>query len=173
MANLMDIYYKVGKDLFEHDFDHQSTEQKKKLVDASLMVYLTGKIVEEDISKAPLLSNDPTTSVDDLAIMLGDIIPKEEHFDTMRHLTHFILNIAGEMQGWSITWYEEKDIAYVDNPLLSFNEEGKIDSLTSHQETSYVQTFQFVHDVFTNSFMNGKTQNKQLTLKDTRTESNK
>ena len=86
----------------------------------------------------------------------------------MRHLTHFMLNIAGEMQGWSITWWDEQDEQFIDNPLIKFNEEGKIDSLTTHKSSSYVQTFKFVHDVFTSSFMNEKNQNKQYTLKDTR-----
>lgn len=168
MANLMDIYYKVGKDLFEHDFDHKDTEGKKKLINGCLKTYLAGKIAEESPIKAIELSNNPDVSVCDLAVMLGELIPEEEHFDTMRHLTHFMLNISGEMQGWSITWWEDQDPQYIDNQLLTFNEEGKIDSLTTHKQTSYVQTFQFVHEVFSSAFMIGKTDGKKYIKKDVR-----
>lgn len=172
MANLRDIYFKVGKNLFEKEFDFKTTEEKKTLVEGNLKNYVAGKIVEEDLEKATELSNNPQVSLDELVIMLGELIPREEHFDTIRHLTHFILNIAGEMQGWSIVWYEEQDAKFVDNPLIKFNEAGKIESLTSHKETSYVQTFQFVHEVFKESFMTKKPTHKQLTLKDTRNENN-
>lgn len=172
MANLMDIYYKVGKNLYEKDFDFKSTEEKKILVEGNLKNYIAGKIAEESTMKAIELSNNPQVTLDELVIMLGDLIPKEEHFDTMRHLTHFILNIAGEMQGWSVVWYEEQETEFIDNPLVKFNEAGKIESLTSHKETSYVQTFQFVHEIFKETFMTKKKVQKQLTLKDTRNESN-
>ena len=49
MANLKDIYYKVGKNLFEQEFDFQTTEQKKKMVDAALKKYLAGKVEEKDL----------------------------------------------------------------------------------------------------------------------------
>ena len=163
MANLMDIYFKVGKDLFEHGFDQKDTVEKKRLVNGCLKTYLAGKIAEESLSKAIEISNNKDISVTDLVVMLGDIIPEEQHFDTMRHLTHFMLNIAGEMQGWSITWWEEKDPEYIDSQLITFNEDGKVDSLTTHAKTPYVNTFQFVYEIFTSSFMMGKSENKQLT----------
>lgn len=168
MADLRDIYFRVGKDLYQHAFDVENTGRKKSLVEGCLKTYLASKIAEESTEKALILSEKEEVSVDDLVEMLGDLIPEEEHFDTMRHLTHFMLNIAGEMQGWSITWWDEQDEQFIDNPLIKFNEEGKIDSLTTHKQSSYVQTFKFVHEVFTNSFMNEKNNNKQLTLKDTR-----
>lgn len=167
MANLRDIYYKVGKDLYEHDFYIQATEQKKKMVDASLKVYLANKIAEESTEKVLMLSSNPDISVDELVVLLGDLIPQEEHFDTMRHLTHFILNIAGEMQGWSIIWWEDQDAEFIDNPLVKFNEAGKWESLTTNKETSYIQTFQFVHEIYKDTFMEKAPKNKQLTLKDT------
>lgn len=165
--NLMDIYYKAGKDLYEHDFDSSTTEKKKKLVEASLKTYLAQKIMEEDISKTPLLSNDSEISIDDLVIILGNLIPQEEHFDTMRHLTHYLLNIAGEMQGWSITWWEEQDAQFIDNPLIDINESGKWNSLTTHKETSYAQSFRFVYQAYKNQFMEKNIKNKQHTLLDT------
>ena len=48
MANLMDIYYKVGKSLFENGFDYLPTEQKKLLLEEKLIAYLERKMMEED-----------------------------------------------------------------------------------------------------------------------------
>lgn len=168
MTNLTDIYYMVGKSLFESNFDQKSVSEKKRLVNGCLKNYLARKIAEESIEKAIELSENPTVSVDDLVFMLGELIPEEKHFDTMRHLTHFMLNIAGEIQGWSITWYEDEDPQYIDSQNLVFNEEGKIESLTTHKQTSYVRTFQFIHTIFDSEFMVDKKNNKQLTLKDIR-----
>lgn len=164
MANLRDIYSKVGRDLFEQYFDHGTTEEKKEMVDVDLKVYLATKIAEENPEKAKMLSDRKDVSVEELVELLGDLIPKEEHFDTMRHLTHFMLNIAGEMQGWSITWWDEQDVEFVDNPLVQFNESGKWESLTTHRDTSYVKTFKFVYDIYKNTFMEKAPKNRQLTM---------
>ena len=114
MANLRDIYYRVGKDLHEHGFDIENIERKKKLVAGSLKTYLASKIAEESTEQALVLSEKEDVTVEDLVEMLGELIPEEQHFDTMRHLTHFLLNIAGEMQGWTITWWDEQDEQYID-----------------------------------------------------------
>lgn len=165
MTQLTDIYYKAGKDLADHSFYAADTQRKKKLVDASLKNYVTTKIIEEDFEKAFLLYNDPETSVEELVELLGEIIPREQHFDTMRHLTHFILNIAGEMQGWSVVWYQDEDVSFVDNSLAKFNENGKLESLTTHKETSYVDTFKFVHGLFNEVFMEKQVKGQQLRLR--------
>lgn len=172
MANLRDIYYRVGKDLHQHNFDTENIERKKKLVEGCLKTYLASKIAEESTEQALVLSEKEDVTVEELVEMLGELIPEEQHFDTMRHLTHFLLNIVGEMQGWSITWWDEQDEQFIDNSLLQFNSSGKIESLTTHKQTSYVHTFKFVYEIFNSSFLNEKNSNKQLTLKDTRQESN-
>ena len=59
MADLRDIYFVVGKNLFEKDFDHQTTEQKKKLVEGSLKTYVASKIVRESTEQAFKLSEKP------------------------------------------------------------------------------------------------------------------
>ena len=168
MAYLRDVYFKVGKDLYQHAFDIEPVERKKKLVAACLKTYLASKIAEESTEQALILSEKEEVSVCDLVEMLGELIPEEEHFDTMRHLTHFMLNIAGEMQGWAIVWYDEQDEAFIDNSLMTFNEAGKIESLTTHKNSSYVQTFKFVNEIFNSAFMRDKNPNKQYSLKDTR-----
>ena len=165
MAQLTDIYYKAGKDLAEHGFDAADTNKKKKLVNASLKNYVTTKIIEEDVEKTFLLYNDPDISVEELVEMLGEIIPEEQHFDTMRHLTHFILNIAGEMQGWSVVWYQDDDETFLNNSLAEYNDKGKLESLTTHSKTSYVDTFKFMHGLFNEVFMEKQIKGQQLRLR--------
>ena len=80
------------------------------------------------------------------------MIPKEKHFDTIRHLTHFVLQIAGTMQGWDIIWFVEESDTYINNPeVLKYNEMW--DTLKTHQDENLVQTFKFVFDTFENNFM--------------------
>ena len=66
MANLMDIYYKVGKSLYEKEFDFKTIEEKKVLVEGNLKNYVAGKIAEESTTKAIELSNNPKVSLDEL-----------------------------------------------------------------------------------------------------------
>ena len=163
MISLRDIYYKVGKRLQEQDFDILPIEIKKQLVEENLKSYLLEKVAEGTNKELTSIEKEVTT--DDLVTILGDIIPKEKHFDELRHLTHFILNIAGEMQGWSITWWDSSEAEYIDNPLAEFNDFGKWESLTSNKETSYVQTFHFVNNIYKEKFMEKTPTSKKLRLK--------
>lgn len=162
VISLMDVYRNVGYKLAEESFDVQSTETKKQLVDMHLKQYLIEKISK--MKGVPLFS-DPSNeiSVEDLVTQLGESIPMERHFDTLRHLTHFIINIAGEMQGWSITWSTEAKSEFIDNPLATFKEDGKWDSLITHEKHSHVKIFHQVYGIFKEKFMS-KDKNPQLTI---------
>ena len=55
MANLMDIYYKVGKSLYEKEFDFKTIEEKKVLVEVehkilplAVKLYCEGKVKVEN-----------------------------------------------------------------------------------------------------------------------------
>lgn len=163
VISLMDVYGKVGYKLAEEKFDVQSPEIKKQLVDKNLKQYLIEKISK--INEIPAFSDpDNEISVEDLVTQLGESIPAERHFDTLRHLTHFIINIAGEMQGWSIIWYSAEDPKFIDNPLASFDQDGKWNSITTHKDHPYVQTFRQVYGIFKEKFM-VKNNNPQLTMR--------
>lgn len=162
MNSFMDIYFKAGMELASKSFDFRTIEEQKQLVDETLKVYLIEKLSEIN-SKSISEEAKNEISVEDLVMHLGEVIPTANHFDTLRHLTHFILNIAGEMQSWSIVWYSEKDPSFIDNPLVTFNDNGKLESLSTHEAQSYVQTFQQVYGVFREVFMT-KGKMPQLTI---------
>ena len=86
----------------------------------------------------------------DLFDELVSMIPKEKYFDTIRFYTHYILEISGSLQGWSIPWMSDSDQTELE---VSFNKEGKCDKLNTPLNEDYVKTFKFVHDVFQNNFI--------------------
>lgn len=152
MTELKDIYFKVGMNLAKEDFDFRATEDQKELVDKHLKNYLLEKLSEATTSST-FIDSTNEVPVETLVDELGKHIPEERYFDTMRHLTHFILNIAGEMQNWSIIWYGECNPEYIDNSLIKFNTNGKLESLTTHNDESYLTTFKQVYGVFKEVFM--------------------
>lgn len=163
MIELRDIYSKVGIKLAMQDFDHATRDEQKQLVDKDLKTYLIEKISE--ICKTPTFEDpENVISVEELVTQLGELIPTDRHFDTLRHLTHFILNIAGEMQMHSIVWYSENDSEFIDNPQVLFDIDGKWESLTTHENHSYVQTFHQTYGIFKEVFMT-KNKTAQLAMK--------
>lgn len=144
-----DIYYKVGYSLAMRNFDLQNVETKKELLEEELRNYAIFKLKE--LGNNNYISEK--VNVIDLVNLLGENIPQEEQFNTLIHLTHCILNIAGEMQGRSITWWGENEEEYKNQPLAVFNDEGFWDSLHTYNDYSYIKTFEFVHDIFINRFM--------------------
>ena len=151
MFEFRDIYFKVGINLAKNNFDFRTTGVQKEQVDKYLKVYLIDKLNEINSSQINNSNNEIT--VETLVDELGDLIPQERHFDTIRHLTHFILNIAGEMQSWSIVWYSENNPEFIDNALVKFKYDGKWESLTTHNDESYVKTFKQVYGIFKEKFM--------------------
>ena len=153
MIALNDIYFKVDSSIVSRDFWKVSMDEKKQLIDDELKKYIISKIVELDTVK--MLSDDAenTLSVNDLLNTLANKIPKEQHFETLRHFTHYILQVAGSLQSWYITWFCEDNPELIETPLTRFNDDGLWDDLKTHVDTDYVKAFNFVYDVFNNSFM--------------------
>lgn len=160
MIELKDIYPKVGIKLAMQDFDFATPKEKKQLVDKNIKTYLIEKINEINETET-FEDTENAISVEELVTKLGELIPANSHFDTLRHLTHFILNIAGEMQNHSIVWYSESEPEFIDNPQVEFGISGKWESLITHEKYSYVQTFHQVYGVFKEVFM---TKNKATQL---------
>lgn len=162
MLRMNDIYFKVGSSLARDDFDFKNVEEKKMLVDKELKNYLIEKINENGTKLISESSHNDGITTNDLVEVLASIIPEDKHFDTLRHLTHFIVNIAGEMQGHSIMWWSENEDSYKNLPVASFNENGLWDDIHTHEDDLYVKTFEFVYDLFVNSFMKKAKVNKKF-----------
>lgn len=164
MINMSDIYYTIDSYMVENGFNKTNIEGKKALLESGLKKYMSNKITSIDPSKSIKDDDLDNISVNDLAITLGELIPEEEHTDTLRHLTHYVLGVAGAVQGYSIVWFTEDEPTYIASPLVEFTEQGKWDSLKTHRDTSYVTAFEFAYDVFKNTLMSKTKDNKQLVL---------
>lgn len=163
MILLNDIYHKVDMGIVEQNFWEVSIEEKKQLIDEELKKYITSKIKE--LGGNTSILSDGKMNVNDLLKILARMIPQEQHFDTLRHFTHYILSVAGSLQNYSICWWVEKDEGLIDLPLIEFDENGLWTNLKTHKETDYIKTFDFVYDIFTNNFMNKNNPPKKLILK--------
>ena len=149
--NFMDIYNSIDVNLLENDYYNQDIIGKKELIERFLKEYIISKILELNKSKTIII--DENASINDLVRLLSEIIPEEKHFDTIRHLTHYILNVAGNLQNFSIIWWVEEEKELIENPIADFSIEEKWEKITTHEQTSYLKTFEFVYDTFRNKFM--------------------
>lgn len=164
MNKFTDIYVKVGRNLYERSFDFKSIDEKKEMFDQELKNYILEKIAEAGNRAVLESEHKDEVSVYDLVGVLGAMIDEKEHFDTLRHLTHVVLNIAGEIQGHSIVWYGSKEDDEIGNPVAEFNAGGLWDSLNTHPDESYVTTFEFTYDIFQNKFMKDLEGNKKFIM---------
>ena len=71
----------------------------------------------------------------------------------MNHFVHLIANLAGNLQGFDILWWEEEDENLIENPIIDFNEIGLLNQIKTHENTPYVKTFNLVYYTFMNEFM--------------------
>ncbi|MEG1310152.1 MAG: hypothetical protein RSD06_04680 [Bacilli bacterium] len=164
MISINDIYSKMDSNIILQGFWDKDIEVKKKLIDNELKKYITSKIqgVNGTISITNSEEGDP--NVPSLLQKLANLIPREQHFDTLRHFIHYIVQVAGTLQGWSIIWWVEDDEELIDSPLIEFDENGLWSNLKTHENTDYIKTFNFVYDIFSNNFMKENTP-KRLTMR--------
>ncbi len=141
----MNQYVMQQSNCFEPDI-----EKQKELVESCLKKYTIEKLQELNSNKMISDEDAKELSMIDLFEELAGMIPKEKHFDTLRFYTHYILEIAGSLQGWSITWWNNDDQEDLE---VLFNMDGKWDKLNTPLNEDYVKTFVFVYDIFQNNFM--------------------
>ncbi len=149
--NFMDIFFKMNGYVMEQNncFD-PSIEKQKELVESCLKKYTIEKLQELNSTKMISDKAAKELSLIDLFEELASIIPKEKYFDTLKFYIHYILEISGSLQGWSITWCNSSNQEELE---ASFNEEGKWNELNTPLNEDYVRTFKFVYDIFQNKFM--------------------
>ena len=151
MAIIRDIYSKIDIQLMKEDYWSLDIEDKKKLIDKTLKQYIIFKINE--INSNALCEKNKEFSTIELFEVLSSLIPKEEHFETIRHFIHYILQICSNLQGWTIIWWGEENDELVENPLVEFDIDGKWNKLVTDNRTDLVKTFKFVYHIFKTEFM--------------------
>lgn len=157
-----DIYFKVDSSIVNRDFWEVNIEEKKQLIDSELKKYIILKIKELGNNTSMLNDEKNNTSVNDLLKILASIIPEEDHFETLRHFVHYVIQVAGSLQNYAICWWIEEEEKLIDIPVVEFVENGLWSNLKTHKETNYIKTFDFVYDVFTNQFMTKSNTPKEL-----------
>lgn len=150
MTNTKDIYYKMNQRLIEENYWALNMKEKKELINNELIKYTVTKIQEFN----PHFKYDQSMDITTLLEIFNNLIDEEEKFETLRHFTHLILNIASSFQEYEIIWWVESDKDLIDNPICDFNEENKWNTLTTHQKTDLIKTFKLVNETFNNNFLN-------------------
>ena len=99
-----DIYaylsnYLINNNWLESDFDAQ-----KRILEEGFKDYILLKIysIKADFRK---INND--LSLKDLYLILSSLIPKEEHFKTLRFFTHYLLSIISDWQNYEAIWVSQ------------------------------------------------------------------
>lgn len=158
-----DIYYTVDSKIVEQDFDQKDIEEQKQLIDKELKNYMLKKIYELGIPGVLTSEHKDEVSTYQLAEVLATLIPANEHFETIRHLTHYVTQIAGAIQGHSIVWWSSEDDV-LGQPEVTFNEQGQWDDLNTHPQESYLKVFETVYNTFQNKFMKENVDSIQYTI---------
>lgn len=145
---------------------HQTDDinKKKQITSESLKLYLLNKLAEMNASKNVSVSKIKDITVEELLDLLGEVIPEEAQFDTLRFVTHYLTAVASNLQGWEIVWPVEESLELIESPMVTFNEEGKWDTITTHKLTPYAQVAKFVYQVFNEQLL-VKKDIKQLSYK--------
>ena len=153
MINTSDIYSKINPILLKNNYHDLDIAGKKSLIDKALKVYIISKL--DEIGKLNLLKEDnaENLSVGDLLEILSSEIPEDKHHSTLNHFIHLIANLAGNLQGFDILWWEEDDENLIENPIIDFNENGLLNQIKTHKKTPYVKAFNLVYYTFMNEFM--------------------
>lgn len=156
MIRMNDIYFKVDSKIVERGYNLVDVTRKLELVDEELKNYAIEKINELQPNPVILENNNESTTVYDLVTILGELIPKKDHFDTLRHFTHYVLNIAGDIQSFCIPWAAD-DTSVLGSPRADIDENGLWTELNSHKDEDLVKTFHFAYDILQNQMVKNKT----------------
>lgn len=160
--------FTINQKLEEANYFELDNEHKKELVDKELYNYLYNKLsilynnsnepVEKILKELCINSNTM-----DLLTIINSIIPLTER-KSLCNITHFILAIAGSMQGCSITWYESDENEPYHIPNASFVN-SHWDKIYTHKKNSDLIILNFVYDVFMNHFIVKEEENQIKKLK--------
>lgn len=156
--DMKDIYYKIKVD---SSFDSETIDNKKIILDELSKKYLASKI-SEIYYKAIKPEDLEILSAEELVKILMNETPKSQHNEILQHLIHAVINFSGNLQGYSIIWYEEKEQSLINNPEIVFDEQGKWTELKTHKNTNYQILFNIVYDTFLNKVMKKQTSKTKI-----------
>lgn len=141
-----DMQYRVDSYIVENGYRRADNNSKKRLVETGMKKYMLEKISEIDSKKAISTSNLDDVSLQELALVLGEVIPEEMHDVTLPYLTHYVIGVIGFIQGDFVKWDVSEDFSFVDTPLIENDQDGKWRRLVTHKMTSHLKTFNLALD---------------------------
>ena len=158
--NTKDIYFNIDSKIVEKGFWSCDLNGQKKLIEIEMINFTKKKMKEYSLSKKNI-AND---NLIDLFLNINDqLSTKEQKEEFFNNYTHYILKVAGALQGCCIIWWQEADEELKEKPYIEFDQDDKWDSLKTHAETSPVNVTLFVLDIFNNHF--GLTKENKVLIK--------
>lgn len=135
-----DIIAKMSIELERRDYFFLPDSEKFQVLDEELKRFIAKKISV----CGHFVSDDEAleTEVSELLTQLYEFCDKES--DVVYQVTHYILGIIYEIQGYSVIFCEERDEQLIDKPLLKLKGDT-LDEVVSHSDTAPVEVFKEVY----------------------------
>lgn len=141
--NVRDIYQMVGVPLIERDYYGSTLEEKAIMVEEELKIYIAHKLAYCGYfisDKEAVL-----TEISELLTKLYELTAKNKAI--VYGLTHYILGLFTEIQGYQAIWQIEDEEAFITNPVLE-ERDGTLDRLKTHLNTEPITIFNLVFDYY-------------------------
>ncbi|MEG1597054.1 MAG: hypothetical protein RR359_02115 [Bacilli bacterium] len=158
-VNTNDIYMGIDTKIIADGFWQCDIDGKKALINKELINFTLLKIRELELNRHISNEQSEVTLATLFNIINEELTTQEEKNEFFRHYTHYLINVAGNLQGMSITWWQENEDELIHQPLVEFNDSRMWDSVKTHAQTSPSQVTLYVLDIFNNQF--GKEENKE------------
>lgn len=145
-----DVYRFIGEYLLKHNFYDLSVEKQKNVVGMAFKDYFLKKFNKK-------LSYDSYVmcDVEDLLIIFAAHFKEEERDVNIDPLVHCLMNIMGNMQGYSMMWEVSSDEELKERPVIIQNSSTGIwEQALTHDEACPIHVFRHLYTQFINSFMN-------------------
>lgn len=146
-----DIYSVVDNELVKKGFWFCDVDEKKRLVGDELKNYLLHKINGCSLDESLLCDGKSDLSVNELLGILIKINQDTHPFEIVSHFIHYIIAVAGSIQKCVILWWTDDEL--IGDPVITFDNDGVWDRLTTNNSHDPLSIFNFVYDVFINNFL--------------------
>lgn len=141
--NTRDIYELVGISLIARDYYRSTLEEKALMVEEELKIYIAHKLAYCGYfisDKEAVL-----TEISELLTRLYEHTGKNK--EIVHGLTHYILGLFTEIQGYQVIWQIEAEESFITNPVLE-EKNGILDRLKTHMNTEPITIFNLVFEYY-------------------------
>ena len=147
-----DIYFRIDSEIVDKGFWTADVKTKKSLIANGLYNFTMLKMKELGLNNCITDGKEKTDLINLLELINNNLNTTEDKNEFFRHYTHYILQVVGGIQGYSIIWWQEDEEELAENPLIEFDNNGLWSSLKTHSKTDSLKTTMFVLDIFKKHF---------------------